>query len=100
MDFRLPGVRVVADHGPLDMLAAHALFGGALHDVRSADLLRMFEAANWAPSAFNYQPWHFVYARRETPEWGTFLNLLVPGNIRRVVLGENVGSVVDEGAPA
>jgi uridylate kinase len=27
-------------------------------------------------------------------------NLLVPGNIRRVVLGENVGSVVDEGAPA
>lgn len=45
-----------------------------------ADLMRMFEAANWAPSAFNYQPWQFVYARRETPEWGTFLNLLVPGN--------------------
>jgi len=27
-------------------------------------------------------------------------NLLVPGNIRRVVLGETVGSVVDSGAPA
>lgn len=49
-------------------------------EMPAADLLRMFEAANWAPSAFNYQPWNFVYAMRETENWGTFLNLLVPGN--------------------
>ena len=28
-------------------------------------LMSMFEAARWAPSAFNGQPWRFVYARRE-----------------------------------
>ncbi|HET7373541.1 MAG TPA: nitroreductase family protein [Gemmatimonadaceae bacterium] len=38
-------------------------------EVARADLLRLFEAARWAPSSFNEQPWRFVVAeRRETPE--------------------------------
>ena len=33
------------------------------------DVLRsLFEAAHWAPSAFNGQPWRFVYAHRGTPD--------------------------------
>ena len=45
-----------------------------------ADLLSMFEAARWAPSAYNSQPWRFLYAHRDTPSWDKFLGLLVPFN--------------------
>ncbi len=44
------------------------------------DLMTLFEAARWAPSSFNEQPWRMIYARRDTPRWQTFLDLLVPGN--------------------
>lgn len=45
-----------------------------------ADLLPLFEAARWAPSAFNNQHWRFVYATREDEEWETFLGLLNEAN--------------------
>jgi nitroreductase len=43
-------------------------------------LLTLFEAARWAPSASNSQPWRFVYARRGTPAWDSFLGFLIPYN--------------------
>jgi nitroreductase len=43
-------------------------------------LLGLFEAARWAPSAYNAQPWRFVYARRGTPAFERFVAALVPGN--------------------
>ncbi len=43
-------------------------------------LLALFEAARWAPSSYNHQPWRFIYATRSMTEWDTFLNLLVPAN--------------------
>lgn len=43
-------------------------------------LLSFLEAARWAPSAYNSQPWRFLYARRDTPNWERYLNLLVPFN--------------------
>ena len=45
-----------------------------------ADLLTMLEAARWAPSSYNSQPWRFAYALRNTPHWSRFLNLLIPVN--------------------
>ncbi len=45
-----------------------------------ADLETLFDAARWAPSAFNYQPWRFLYAHRDSADWGRFLDLLVPFN--------------------
>lgn len=45
-----------------------------------AELKSIFEAARWAPSSFNSQPWRFLYARRGTPEFATFLGLLNPFN--------------------
>jgi nitroreductase len=33
-------------------------------DVSTADLVRLFEAARWAPSSGNEQPWRFLVARR------------------------------------
>jgi nitroreductase len=41
-----------------------------------ATLLSFFEAARWAPSAYNAQPWRFVYARRGTPHWEQFVGFL------------------------
>jgi nitroreductase len=45
-----------------------------------AEINPLFEAARWAPSAYNAQPWRFIYARRGAPEWQTFLDLLIPYN--------------------
>lgn len=49
-------------------------------EVPDANLLAMFEAARWAPSAFNSQPWHFLYAKRGDANWERFLSLLIPWN--------------------
>jgi nitroreductase len=35
------------------------------------DLMSLFEAARWAASAFNAQPWRFVYAHRGDPDFET-----------------------------
>jgi nitroreductase len=43
-------------------------------------LMGLFEAARWAPSANNAQPWRFVYARRGTPAFERFLATLAPAN--------------------
>lgn len=39
-----------------------------------------FEAARWAPSAFNSQPWRFVYALRCQSEFDAFLAPLIEFN--------------------
>ena len=49
-------------------------------DIPGEDLLTIFEAARWAPSAFNSQPWHFLYAKRGDANWARFLSLLIPWN--------------------
>nr|CUV14771.1 protein of unknown function [Ralstonia solanacearum] len=38
-------------------------------------------AARWAPSAYNHQPWRFLYARRDDAHWADFLGLLVSANV-------------------
>lgn len=43
-------------------------------------LLSLFEAARWAPSAINIQPWRFVYAHRGTPEWSPLFDALMEMN--------------------
>ena len=45
-----------------------------------SELARLFEAARWAPSSYNDQPWRFLYAHRDSPHWDTFLDLLVDFN--------------------
>ncbi|RYG29919.1 MAG: nitroreductase [Burkholderiales bacterium] len=44
------------------------------------DLNAVLEAAGWAPSAFNGQPWTFLYAHRGDENWDRFLSLLVDFN--------------------
>ena len=52
----------------------------APESISETDLLTMLEAARWAASCFNAQPWRFLYARRESAQWEKFLSLLVPFN--------------------
>lgn len=44
------------------------------------ELMNLFEAARWAPSHYNIQPWRFVYAKRNSKNWQKFMDLLWPLN--------------------
>lgn len=49
--------------------------------VRAEVLEQLFEAASWAPSAFNEQPWSYLYAHREDKAaFGQMLDCLFEGN--------------------
>ena len=48
--------------------------------VSPADLATMLDAARWAPSAYNYQPWTILYALNGDENWDAFLSALVPFN--------------------
>jgi nitroreductase len=49
--------------------------------VTDEDLRSLFEAARWAPSSFNEQPWSYVVAKKENSEEFTrLLSCLVEGN--------------------
>jgi nitroreductase len=44
-------------------------------------IMSLFEAARWAPSSYNNQPWRFIYAKRNTPQhWNKLFNLLAEPN--------------------
>src|SRR5699024_11031571 len=48
--------------------------------VEQEKLHKIFEAARWAPSAANWQPWHFIYAKtKEDKE--QFLSFIFDGNV-------------------
>jgi len=40
----------------------------------------LFEAAKWAPSSRNSQPWRFIYANRDMSEYKLLFDLLDEGN--------------------
>jgi nitroreductase len=43
-------------------------------------IMSLFEAARWAPSSYNNQPWRFIYAKRNTLHWDKLFNLLAEPN--------------------
>lgn len=45
-----------------------------------ADFDTILEAATQAPSAYNYQPWRFLYAHHDDANFASFLSALVPFN--------------------
>jgi len=48
------------------------------------DILRtLLEAARWAPSSYNEQPWSFIVATKQDPaEYARLLSCLVEGNVQ------------------
>ncbi len=57
----------------LDRWSPRAFTGENMPD---STLMSLFEAARWAPSSYNSQPWRFLYATRTSPHWDKFLGLL------------------------
>ncbi len=49
-------------------------------EVSYEQLAILFEAARWAPSAFNQQPWHFIFSLRDGRGWEGIRDLLIPFN--------------------
>ena len=45
-----------------------------------AQVQSLCEAGRWAPSCFNSQPWRFIYALPDTPQWQPLLDLLMDVN--------------------
>ena len=61
----------------IDRWSPRAMSG---EEISQEELMRLFEAARWAPSSFNAQQWRALYARRGTEHWQTFFDLLVDAN--------------------
>jgi len=61
----------------LNRWSPRAMSGESISD---EELMSLFEAARWAPSSSNIQPWKFIYAKRETPEWNKLFEVLVEFN--------------------
>ena len=49
-------------------------------EISDTELMRLFEAARWAPSSYNGQPWRFIYAKRNSEYWDKLFNLMVDFN--------------------
>jgi nitroreductase len=54
-------------------------------------LLSSFEAARWAPSGGNAQPWRFIYAKKDSPHWTRLYSLL---NERNQLWAANASALV------
>lgn len=48
--------------------------------ISQEELMTLFEAARWAPSSKNAQPWRFIYAINGTPIFKDFSSFLMDGN--------------------
>jgi len=73
----------IADHAIdpvfLDRWSPRAFTGEAMpHET----LLSLFEAARWAPSAANGQPWRFIYGHRGSAAFDAIYSTLDEGNRR------------------
>jgi nitroreductase len=52
----------------------------APRDVPAEDLKKAFEAARWAASSYNEQPWRFLVGHRGDPTYNKIMDALVPFN--------------------
>jgi nitroreductase len=48
--------------------------------IEEAQLLSLLDAAHWAPSSANHQPWRFIYALKGSEHWEKFVALLNDAN--------------------
>ena len=87
----------IADHpidqAFLDRWSPRAFTGEAMPQ---ETLLSIFEAARWAPSSYNSQPWRFIYATRDNAHWDRFLSLLIERNQSWAKAGSVLVFIVSE----
>jgi nitroreductase len=86
----------------IDRWSPRAMSGTAL---ALEELMVLFEAARWAPSSSNLQPWRMLYALRAAPDWPLFLGLLSDANRQWAQHGGALvaflsNNIRDDGRPA
>jgi nitroreductase len=69
----------------------YALHRTLSNDQMKEELMKLFEAARWAPSNHNNQPWVFIYALHGTPGWSTLISTISEKNQRWV---KNAGALI------
>jgi nitroreductase len=74
--------KAVTDYPILPILAERwSPYGFEERPVAEADLRSLFEAARWAASSYNEQPWNYLVGTREnSAEFGPLLSCLVDAN--------------------
>ena len=74
--------RATTDHPVHDLIASRwSPYAFADRPVSDADLHSLFEAARWAPSSYNEQPWSYLVATRDqTQQFEPLLSCLVEAN--------------------
>src|SRR5207248_9525064 len=74
--------RAATDYPVHDLIAARwSPYAFADRPVAKEDLLSLFEAARWAASSFNEQPWSYVVATKDDQDgFAKLLSCLVEGN--------------------
>lgn len=70
-DYRIPPYPV--EDFIIKRWSARAMNGAP---IPHSELLRLFEAARWAPSSGNFQEWFFLYAHRDTPPFDQYFSFL------------------------
>jgi nitroreductase len=70
------------DHAIQELIAARwSPYGFADRSVSPADICSLLEAARWAASSYNEQPWSYIVATRDEPnEFAKALSCLVEAN--------------------
>lgn len=78
----LPEKKASPDHPIHELLAERwSPYAFADRPVSEADLSSLFEAARWAASSYNEQPWtYFIATRENSGEFARLLSCLVPAN--------------------
>jgi nitroreductase len=74
------------------------------HELDDAALTALLEAARWAPSSQNSQPWRFLVTRRDEEAHGRLFAALAPGNrawagTASALVLVAARTVADDGAP-
>jgi nitroreductase len=75
-------MEVFADHPIHELITKRwSPYSFDARSVTDEDLRSLFEAARWAPSSYNEQPWNYIVAKKENPEeFQRLLSCLVDGN--------------------
>jgi nitroreductase len=75
-------LRAATDHPVNELIASRwSPYSFANKPVSRNDLQALFEAARWAPSSYNEQPWSYLVATRDDADnYARLLSCLVEGN--------------------
>ena len=74
--------KAVTDHPVHELIAKRwSPYAFADRSVAERDLRSLFEAARWAPSSYNEQPWSYIVATKDQPaDYEKILSCLVEAN--------------------